>query len=66
MARTLFPAFLDFVGRRVLVVGAGVVAAQKIPRLLEAGAKLGGQRPGMLAPPRQRFGAKAALRGRGG
>ena len=38
MARTLFPAFLDLVGRRVLVVGGGVVAASKIPRLLEAGA----------------------------
>jgi uroporphyrin-III C-methyltransferase / precorrin-2 dehydrogenase / sirohydrochlorin ferrochelatase len=38
VARALFPAFLDLVGRRVLVVGAGQVAAQKIPRLLEAGA----------------------------
>ena len=38
MARTLFPAFLDLAGRRVLVVGAGRVAASKIPRLLEAGA----------------------------
>jgi uroporphyrin-III C-methyltransferase/precorrin-2 dehydrogenase/sirohydrochlorin ferrochelatase len=38
MARALFPAFLDLVGRRVLVVGGGGVAASKIPRLLEAGA----------------------------
>ncbi|MGH9173791.1 MAG: uroporphyrinogen-III C-methyltransferase [Vicinamibacterales bacterium] len=38
MARLLFPAFLDLVGRRVLVVGGGSVAASKIPRLLEAGA----------------------------
>jgi len=38
MARVLFPAFLDLVGRRVLVVGGGAVAATKIPRLLEAGA----------------------------
>ncbi|MGQ0732089.1 MAG: uroporphyrinogen-III C-methyltransferase [Acidobacteriota bacterium] len=38
MARTLFPAFLDLVGRRVLVVGGGTVASSKIPRLLEAGA----------------------------
>ncbi len=38
MARLLFPAFLDLVGRRVLVVGGGTVAASKIPRLLEAGA----------------------------
>jgi uroporphyrin-III C-methyltransferase / precorrin-2 dehydrogenase / sirohydrochlorin ferrochelatase len=40
MARVLFPAFLDLVGRRVLVVGGGHVAAEKIPRLLEAGAHL--------------------------
>jgi uroporphyrin-III C-methyltransferase/precorrin-2 dehydrogenase/sirohydrochlorin ferrochelatase len=38
VARQLFPAFLDLVGRRVLVVGAGPVAASKVPRLLEAGA----------------------------
>jgi uroporphyrin-III C-methyltransferase/precorrin-2 dehydrogenase/sirohydrochlorin ferrochelatase len=38
MARVLFPAFLDLVGRRVLVVGGGSVAASKISRLLEAGA----------------------------
>ncbi len=38
MARVLFPAFLDLVGRRVLVVGGGAVAASKVPRLLEAGA----------------------------
>ena len=36
--RQLFPAFLDLVGRRVLVVGGGPVAASKVPRLLEAGA----------------------------
>jgi uroporphyrin-III C-methyltransferase/precorrin-2 dehydrogenase/sirohydrochlorin ferrochelatase len=40
MARVLYPAFLDFVGRRVLVVGAGPVAAGKIPRLVEAGAQV--------------------------
>ena len=40
MPRQLFPAFLDLVGRRVLVVGGGSVAAAKIPRLLEAGAHL--------------------------
>jgi uroporphyrin-III C-methyltransferase/precorrin-2 dehydrogenase/sirohydrochlorin ferrochelatase len=38
MARSLFPTFLDLIGRRVLVVGGGNVAASKLPRLLEAGA----------------------------
>ena len=38
MARVLYPSFLDLVGRRVLVVGGGTVAASKITRLLEAGA----------------------------
>jgi uroporphyrin-III C-methyltransferase/precorrin-2 dehydrogenase/sirohydrochlorin ferrochelatase len=38
MARLLFPAFLDLVNRRVLVVGAGQVALAKILRLLDAGA----------------------------
>ena len=38
MARVLFPAFLDLVGRKVLVVGGGTVAAAKVPRLLDAGA----------------------------
>ena len=40
MARVLYPAFLDFVGRRVLVVGAGAVATGKIPRLVEVGAQV--------------------------
>jgi precorrin-2 dehydrogenase / sirohydrochlorin ferrochelatase len=35
---TLFPAFLKLANRRVLVVGGGSIAAQKIPGLLEAGA----------------------------
>jgi precorrin-2 dehydrogenase / sirohydrochlorin ferrochelatase len=34
----LFPAFLKLTNRRVLVVGGGAIAAQKIPGLLEAGA----------------------------
>ena len=34
----LFPAFLKLSNRRVLVVGGGAIAAQKIPGLLEAGA----------------------------
>jgi siroheme synthase-like protein len=36
----LFPAFLKLSNRRVLVVGGGAIAAQKIPGLLEAGAKV--------------------------
>ena len=35
---SLFPAFLKLVNRRVVVVGGGSIAAQKIPGLLEAGA----------------------------
>src|SRR5258708_29127853 len=35
---SLFPAFLKLTNRRVLVVGGGTIAAQKIPGLLEAGA----------------------------
>ena len=35
---SLFPAFLKLHSRRVLVVGGGAIAAQKIPGLLEAGA----------------------------
>jgi len=35
---SLFPAFLKLANRRVLVVGGGAIAAQKIPGLLEAGA----------------------------
>jgi len=37
---SLFPAFLKLSNRRVLVVGGGAIAAQKIPGLLEAGAKV--------------------------
>ncbi len=37
---SLFPAFLKLANRRVLVVGGGAIAAQKIPGLLEAGATL--------------------------
>jgi len=36
----LFPAFLKLTNRRVLVVGGGAIAAQKIPGLLEAGARV--------------------------
>ncbi len=49
MARQLFPAFLDLVGRRVLVVGGGSVAAAKIPRLLEAGAHVVVVSPAVVA-----------------
>jgi uroporphyrin-III C-methyltransferase/precorrin-2 dehydrogenase/sirohydrochlorin ferrochelatase len=37
---TLFPAFLKLRNRLVLVVGGGVIAASKIPSLVEAGAQL--------------------------
>jgi siroheme synthase-like protein len=37
---SLFPAFLKLTNRRVLVVGGGAIAAQKIPGLLEAGAHI--------------------------
>jgi len=37
---SLFPAFLRLANRRVLVVGGGAIAAQKIPGLLEAGANV--------------------------
>jgi len=40
MGRQLYPSFLDLVGRRVLVVGGGPVAAGKIPPLIEAGARV--------------------------
>lgn len=38
MPAPLFPAFLDLAGRRVLLVGGGVVARRKAEALLEAGA----------------------------
>ncbi len=38
MERVLFPAFLDLVGRRVLLVGGGRVAGAKLGPLLQAGA----------------------------
>src|SRR5882757_9867187 len=37
---SLFPAFLKLTNRRVVVVGGGTIAAQKIPGLLEAGAQV--------------------------
>ena len=36
----LFPAFLKLSNRRVLIVGGGAIAAQKIPGLLQAGASI--------------------------
>ncbi len=36
----LFPIFLDLVGRRVLVIGGGAVAARKVRSLLESGAEV--------------------------
>ncbi|HBK55467.1 MAG TPA: siroheme synthase, partial [Xanthomonadales bacterium] len=36
----MFPLFADLRDRRVLVVGAGVVAARKIDALLHAGARI--------------------------
>jgi siroheme synthase-like protein len=37
---SLFPAFLKLANRRVLVVGGGAIAAQKVPGLLEADARV--------------------------
>jgi len=37
---TLFPVFLKLAGRRVVVVGAGPVAASKVKSLLDAGAQV--------------------------
>lgn len=39
-AETLFPAFLKLAGKRVLVVGAGPMAASKLEDLLSAGARV--------------------------
>lgn len=40
MSQPLFPLFLKLAGRRVLVVGAGRVAAGKLPGLLASGAQV--------------------------
>ena len=40
MARNLFPAFLDFTDRQVVVVGGGPVAYAKALRLVDAGANV--------------------------
>lgn len=45
----LFPTFLKFGGRHVLVVGAGPVAASKLRGLLEAGARVTVVAPEMVA-----------------
>lgn len=40
MSESLFPLFLKLAGRRVLLVGAGRVAAGKLPALLASGAQV--------------------------
>ena len=40
MTENLFPAFIKLAGRRCLVVGAGVIAEEKIQSLLLAGARI--------------------------
>src|SRR5580693_4246781 len=37
---SLFPAFLKLEGRRVVVIGGGAIATDKIPGLLQAGARV--------------------------
>lgn len=57
MPSPLFPAFLDLAGRRVLLVGGGVVARRKAEALLEAGASLLVGAPA-LEPVLSRWGAE--------
>lgn len=57
MSESLFPAFLKLTGRKVVVVGAGPVAASKIDGLLMAGAAITVVAPEVVPPI-----AKAAVR----
>ena len=49
MSSTLFPAFLKLAGRKVVVVGAGPVAASKIESLIAAGARITVVAPDVVA-----------------
>lgn len=49
MSSTLFPAFLKLAGRKVVVVGAGPVAASKIESLVAAGARITVVAPDVVA-----------------
>jgi siroheme synthase-like protein len=49
VSSTLFPAFLKLAGRKVVVVGAGPVAASKIESLVAAGARITVVAPDVVA-----------------
>jgi siroheme synthase-like protein len=57
----LYPTFLKLTGRRVVLVGAGTVASEKLRHLLDAGALVTVVAP-RIAPPIAASGAKLVIR----